>query len=154
MKTQGVLVLLLALCAGLAVAGTVESRAAKIIVRAIDVEDTSPREVFEFLKEQSVAADPEGKGLNMLFRFTPAGQKIFDEGSVTLKLNDVPLNAVVRYVCLATGLLYSYDGNALMVFDSKAPQPMETRVYRVGVGVVDSPRTRQKARSLDKDFGK
>jgi hypothetical protein len=153
MTTRGA-VLLLIFCAGLAAAGTVESRADKIMIRALDVEDTSPREVFEFLKEQAKVADPEGKGINMLFRFTPKGQRIFDEGTITLKLNDVPLSAVVRYVCLATGLLYSYDANALMVFDSKTAQPMETRIYHLGVGVVDSPRTRQKAKSLDKDAGK
>jgi hypothetical protein len=154
MRTRDAVLLLLG-CAWLASAGTVESRAARILIRTIDVEDTSPREVFEFLKEQAKAADPEGKGQNMLFRFTPAGQRIFEESTVTLKLNNVPLNAVVRYVCLASGLLYSYDENALMVFDSKAAQPrMETRVYHMGAGVVDSPRTRQKAKSLDKDFGK
>ena len=150
MKTREA-VLLLVFCAGLAAAGTVESRAAKILIRTVDVEDASPREVFEFLKEQSKTADPEEKGLNMLFRFTPAGLKIFNEGTVTLKLNNVPLNAVVRYLCLATGLLHSYDENALMVFDSKTAAPLETRIYRLGVGVVDSPRTRPKAPSSDRD---
>jgi hypothetical protein len=145
--------LVLVCCAGLLAGDTVESRAARILIPAIDVEDASPRAVFEFLKEQSKAADPEGKGLNMLFRFAPAGQKIFDEGTITLKLNNVPLSDVVRYVCLATGLLYSYDANALMVFDATTPRPMETRVYRLGVGVVDSPRTRPRAHSIDGNVG-
>lgn len=137
--------------AGLAAAATVESRADRILIRAIDVENMPPREVFELLKEHSKAADPEGKGLNMLFRLTPNGVRILERATVTLKLNDVPLSAVVRYLCQATGLFYSYDGNALMVFDSKTAQPMETRVYHLGVGVVDSPRTRPKAKSLDRD---
>ncbi len=154
MKMRTTILLLLVFAAGLVGAGTVERRAAKILIRAIDVEDTSPREVFEFLKEQSKAADPEGKGLNMLFRLTPAGRRIFEEGSVTLKLNNIPLSAVVQYLCQATGLLYSYDENTLMVYDSKTAQPMQTRVYHLGVGVVDSPRTRPKAKPIDKDFGR
>lgn len=155
MKTRlrNALALLLGLCAGLAGAATVEGRASQIRIRSIDVEEASPREVFEFLREQSKAADPEGKGLNFIYRFTPAGRKIFDGGAVTVKLNDVPLSAVVHDVCLATGLLYSYDENALLVFDAATPQqqPMVTKVYRVGAGVVDSPRTRPKARSLERD---
>jgi hypothetical protein len=141
-------------CSIVGTAGTVEGRAARILIRTIDFEDAAPQEVFEFLKEQSKAADPEGKGLNMLFRLTPAGRRIFEQGSVTLKLNNVPLNAVVRYLCQATGLYCSYDENALMVSDSKTAPPMVTRVYHLGVGVVDTPRTRPKAKSIDKDFGR
>jgi hypothetical protein len=130
-------------------AASVESRAAKIMIRAVDVEDVSPRDVFDFLREQSRLADPEGKGINMLFRFSPAGLKTFTQGTITLKMNHVPLSEIVRYVCIATGLLYSYDRYTLMVFDQAAPQSMETKVYHLKAGVLESRRTRDRPDELE-----
>jgi len=133
-------------------AATLESRAAKIMVRAIDVEEVSPKEVFEFLREQSKAADPEGKGINMLFRFGPAGLKAFTEGTVTLKMNNVPLSELVRYVCIASGLLYNYDAYTLMVYDASTPQSMETKIYRLNAGVLEGKRTRDKPDGMEGGF--
>ncbi len=149
MRALRLAVSLLALAASLGAAGTMERRAKRILIHAIDVEDASPKEVFQFLQEQSKKADPDGVGVNMLFRFSPAGLKTFTGNTITLKMNNVPLSELVRYVCLATGLLYSYDDHALMVFDRTAPQAMDTRVYNLNAGILDSTRTRHKAKHIE-----
>ncbi len=142
-------ILAAAAAATLARAASVEAQAERTIIRTLDFEDASPREIFEFLREQSRTADPDGKGINMLFRLSPAGLKVFAQPCLTLKMHNVPLSAVVNYVCLATGLLHSYDANALMVYDRASGQPMETRAYGIRAGVLDSSRTRDRLRRVE-----
>jgi len=149
MKALCLVWVLLSLAGSLASAATVERRAARIMIHAVDVEEVSPKEVFQLLQDQAKKADPDGRGINMLFRFSPAGQKIFSDSKLTLKMNNVPLTELVRYVCLVSGLRYSYDQNALMVFDSVAPQSMDTRVYNLNAGILDSTRTRHKPKHLE-----
>jgi hypothetical protein len=155
MRTRHAILLLLGCWAGLAVAATVDVRAARIRIRSLDLEDTSPRAAFEFLRQKAKEADPDGIGLNMIFRITPQARKAFNEGSITLQLTDVPLTAAVRYLCLVSGLQYTYDENALLVFDAGSAAPaapaMQTRTYPIAPGLVDSPRTRARASSIERD---
>ena len=130
----------------------VEAKASRIIIPDLAMEEASARDVLEFIQEYAKQHDPEGQGISILCRLSPAGRQLFEKKSITLRLNNVPFTEVVRYVHLMTGLNSRYDQHALMVFDGgAAAQPMETRVYRLGAGIVDSPRTRARPEPIDRN---
>jgi hypothetical protein len=61
---------------------------------------------------------------------------------------------VIRYTCMASGLKYLFEDNAVIIYDSRrAPGGMKTRAYNVAPGVFNSRRTRKHPQKIDSDIG-
>jgi hypothetical protein len=153
----GLVVLGAVFVAGVVPSGFAESMAAKaagIIIPRLVVDEAPLREVFTLLRRQSREYDPEHAGVNFVFRFSPAGRRIFRDRALTLDLNRMSLADVIRYTCMAGGLKYRFEDHAVIIFDvGAASGEMVTRAYNVAPGVLDSRRTRKHPKKIDSDFG-
>ena len=78
----------------------------------------------------------------------PAEEETFDGGGepeaaamgkrITLTLDRIPLGEAIRYICLAAGLKYRVDTNAVIIAGKNVPfEEVETRFYSVEAGVID-----------------
>lgn len=133
---------------GLVRAGTA-TLARRIVVPEFKVEEGTPSEVFQRIRELARAHDPARQGLNVVFRLTPGGQAILREPGLTMELRDIPLDKLVEYICMASGLHYRFAEEALIVADRPLPEgAMRTRVFKVAPGVVDTPRSRPRPEGI------
>lgn len=81
-----------------------------IKIKHIDFQDAEPETVFKLLRIRSKDLDPEGKGVN----FVCKGLKDH-KTMVTLKLDNLPLAEVIKYVCLSGNLDYKVDEYAVII---------------------------------------
>ena len=81
-----------------------------IIIDKIEFEDASPLEVFKYLRVRAKALDPEGKGVNFVFKGLQKNKSL-----ITIKLTDIPLSDAVKYVCLTGKLAYKVDTFAVII---------------------------------------
>ncbi len=65
---------------------------------------------------------------------------------ISLNLNNVPLGAVLRYVCMAANLKFRVENVAIMIADkNEALDEMETRFYPIEANVIETKGTTIKA---------
>ena len=81
-----------------------------IIIDKIEFEDEKPLAVFKYLRIRSKDCDPEGKGVNFVFKGL-----IKHKSLVTLKLQNIPLAEAIKYVCLTGDLMYKVDTYAVVI---------------------------------------
>lgn len=81
-----------------------------IIIRNFEVEDADAQAVIRLLQLKSKALDPEGKGIN----FVSKGLKNHSR-PVTLKLSNLPLAEVLRYVCLSSQLIIKVEDDVVII---------------------------------------
>jgi len=125
-------------------AGSATEKVRSIVIPAVTLEDASVQAVVEFLREESRKQDPDHGGVNFLLHPSLAANQTASHRGITLSFSRMPLGELVRYVCLAAGLQYKIDDNAVIIADRGAPlDRMETRFYSVNAGVLDSMPTRQ-----------
>jgi len=161
MKTAGFVVFMLLLVMPVAVfsAGSqsgkrsVEEKLQEIVIPKIEFEEATLKEVIAFLRQQACELDPDGIGVNLFVKLAPksqaAGGRQPQAPTFTMNMQKVTLGEAIRYVCLAGGLNFRVESDAVVIADNSLPlTPMESRVYRVAPGVLDTPRTR----SAPKDF--
>ena len=67
----------------------------------VDFDEAKPIAVFKYLRERSKELDPDAKGINFVFRHMDKSTAL-----VTLKLENIPMAAVIKYVCMAANLDY------------------------------------------------
>ena len=139
-----ILFALLAITASSVLAGSTAEKLRSIVIPAVTLEDASIQAVVEFLREESRKLDPDHEGVNFLLHPSLAAKQTTARGGITLNFGRMPLGEVVRYVCLAAGLEYKIDDNAVIIADRGVPlDRMETRFYSVNAGVLDTTPTRQ-----------
>ena len=133
-------------------AGRVERKAAAIRFARFKVEDASPHEVFDLLRQQARKRDPRGVGINIVYRLSPWGKRIFETPSVNLALTNVTFAEIVDCLHVMTGLKYRYNRYCLMIFDARSGSDrMVTKIYDLNAGVLDSTRTRDEADDIGDD---
>jgi hypothetical protein len=88
-----------------------------IIIDSVEFEDEKPLAIFKYIRIRSKACDPAGKGVNFVFKGLRK-HKIL----ITLKLKELPLAEVIKYVCLTGDLLYKVDRYAVVIM----PKPAKT----------------------------
>lgn len=142
---------LLLLILGLSVAQAGMRQVARsIVVPEFKAEEATPAAVFEQVRTLSKTLDPGKQGVNFIFQMTAAGKNVLQQPGVTMDLSNISVEKLIEYVCLASGLHYRFDDNAIIIADQALPESgMRTRVFNVAPGVVDPERTRPKAKSID-----
>jgi general secretion pathway protein D len=128
-----------------------------IVVPRIDFEDTSVEEAIDFLRlrasELDTLSDPSQKGINFVIRkprtsSAPAAEAGVEAGAATatlggtsdpgalrikeLRLTNLPLAEVLRYICDATKLKYKVDDYAVTIIPiSDEPDEFVQRTFQV-----------------------
>jgi len=88
-----------------------------IIIQKVEFEDAKPLTVFKFLRIRSKELDPAGKGVNFVFKDLRDHKTL-----VTVKLNNIPLSDVIKYVCLTGNLDYKIDAYAVVIRPKTLPK--------------------------------
>lgn len=123
---------------------SMERKATRIVVPELDVEDMAVGEVVKWLRRESKRLDPEHVGVNFFLKLDPRHANEITQREVTLSFRRLSIEEIVRYLCMATGLQYRLEANAVVIADtSVALDKMETRFYHLEPGVLDSKKTRK-----------
>ena len=147
-KTVVLLFLAMLPLSHVALAGNARSMVKSIVLSKVDMKNISVGEVVQFLRTESKRLDPDHKGVNFMFKRGIAPRTDFRKRKVTLSFNQLTLEDVIRYLCMAAGLRYQIEESAVIITASDIPiKKMQTRSYPIRPGVLDSKLTR-KARTL------
>jgi general secretion pathway protein D len=99
-----------------------------IILPQVAFDQASILDVIDFLNARSKELDPEKKGINFVSRLTPDTMG----SDVTLNLQNVPLEEVIRYATRLANLKYQMDEFSVSVLPLTAPtDQLLTKEYRV-----------------------
>jgi hypothetical protein len=92
----------------------VSKRIQAVRFKQIDFHEEPLSDVAAFLAKRSLELDPEKKGVNIVL-----SKGVDPTTLITLKLSDVPMASVLKYVSRATDLRIRVDGNAVVFLQSK-----------------------------------
>ncbi len=114
----------------------IKEKLENIILSKIDFDNASISSVLTYLNRESKILDTSGdhNGINIILKLSGA-QK--EPKLVTIQLDDMPIGEAIKYVCLATGLKYRIEDQAVVIGDSSIEQ-METRYYQTQSGLINS----------------
>ena len=90
-----------------------------IIIDQVEFEDSEPINILKFLRQRSKDLDPEKKGVNFVFKDLEQHKTL-----VTLKLSNLPLSEVIKYVCLSGDLIYKVEDFAVVIMPMKFMFPV------------------------------
>jgi hypothetical protein len=94
------------------------SKLIHIKIPELRFKDIPGRAAFQLLAEQSVALDPEHKGVSFVFdpgvRSGSPEDKLLDQ-TVSLSHRDVPLDEAIRYVTDALNLRFDVEGGRVVI---------------------------------------
>ncbi len=111
-------------------------------VSQIELREARIGDALDTLRDAALAADPEGVGVNIIYRGPPPEQV----PRITLRLRNVSLYDALRYVTELSGLRFRIEERAVIVTAADAPEgPVITRFYPVQPGFTDV------LRSMDTD---
>jgi hypothetical protein len=102
-------------------AAALKQRLETLTVPAVNFRDAPVRDAIEWLREESGKLSPDKQPLNVVW-MVPADAKL---PGITLKLQQVPLLELLRYVTELAGLRYRLDPHAVVIFkpEPAAPTP-------------------------------
>jgi general secretion pathway protein D len=110
------------------------------VIPIVQYRDLGADDAFEQLSAFSRAADPEGAGVNIVYR-GPQGDAA---PRITLSLRRVSLYDAIRYITQVAGLHYRLDENAVIISDQPfRPDRIVTRIYPVQPTFMDLIRAGQ-----------
>ncbi len=122
-----------------------------IIIPKISFEDTPVSTVLKFLKDRSRELDPDGSGINFLLLLRAPKQtkqaprkrsksdkgkdkkeEEYEEPTVTMEFNNIPLGEAIRYICVGAGLRYKSEEHAVVIMaPGIAHSNFETRFFSI-----------------------
>ncbi|MBQ6352980.1 MAG: hypothetical protein IJJ28_06925, partial [Lentisphaeria bacterium] len=103
----------------------VYSKLSRIIFPRIDFNETDVSAALKQLEKRSKDYDPDKEGVEINLAMPSEFSR-----TVTLNLTNMPLDEIIRYLCLMTGLEYRVDGNSVLVSDNAASE-LRTRKMQV-----------------------
>lgn len=103
--------------AGLAAAQTAEQRARQIILPDREIRDQSVTDILALIAEESVQADPEGVGVNIVIRDDPAG--CMANRRLTLMFRAMTVERALQLIASAAALQLQFEPNAVIVSPSR-----------------------------------
>jgi hypothetical protein len=110
---------------------TLEEKVEGLIIPEIEVEDIALVDLIPVLRNISKDLDPKGVGFNILFK----GNERQSEQRITISAKDLPMEDLLYYLTLNTGLTYRFDTAAIVIAPRGHQADMlETRFYPVSAG--------------------
>lgn len=128
---------------------TAREKGERIIIPHVEYQNEPLNEVVSAIRRLSKDHDAEGYGINIVFKFTPAGARAFTSRRVTMNMDKISVGDLIEYVCMGTGFKCVFEEQAVVIFDRDMPgEAMQTRAYHMESGVLQQQRTRPKAEKL------
>lgn len=104
---------------------TTMERMTTFTIASVNVEDMGVEEFFQELQHKCLEADSTGQGINIVLQVAqPSAIR-----PITMNMRNLPLEDVIRYVCMMTGLQYRFDRNAVVVTQRGAALNRGTTAY-------------------------
>ena len=103
----------------------VYSKLNRIIYPRVNFSDTDVSAALKQLEKRSKDYDPDKEGVEINLAMSSESGR-----TITLNLNNMPLDEIIRYLCLMTGLEYRVDGNSILVSENAASE-LRTRKMQV-----------------------
>ena len=114
----------------------IKEKLENIVLKKIDFDNASVSSVLTYLNKESKILDTsdDHSGINIILKLSSI-QK--EPRLVTVQFDDIPIGEAIKYICLATGLKYNIEDQAVVVGDNSMEQ-METRFYQTQSGLINS----------------
>lgn len=114
----------------------IKGKLENIILSKIDFDNASISSVLTYLNKESKIYDTTDNhnGINIILKLSNARK---EAKLVTMQFDDIPIGEVIKYICMATGLKYRIEDQAVIIGDSSIEQ-METRFYQTNSGLINS----------------
>jgi len=110
---------------------SMEDKLKSIFIDVVDFDDATLDEVVEYLTIKSSQLDESGGGVNFVLKLDPDDQ-LARNANVNLKLRNIPIGEVIRYVTRDTGTRFNVDAFAVsIVSKNAATQKLATKTFRV-----------------------
>lgn len=107
----------------------------KIIIPIVDLDSASLEEVVEFLRVRSRELDPLKRGIDIVLKASPE----LRAKPVTISMNSVPFEEVLRYATEMTGTVYHVDDFAITISShSEQSAVITSKSYRVPPGFIQN----------------
>jgi hypothetical protein len=114
-----------------------QAKLRRIVIDHLEFEEVSLPVVIEHLKARAKALDPDGRGINVML--LPPKDEAEPIPTVTLAVDEMPLDDLIRYICLAIDYQYKFERHAVVIAPkSRALDTMETRSFPVAPDTVRS----------------
>ena len=88
-----------------------QAKLRSIVLPTIKFQETAIPDAVRFLRRRSVELDPDGEGVNILLQL-PADTS---GRTVTMDMDSIALGEAIRYICMAAGLRFRVEANAVVV---------------------------------------
>ena len=116
---------------------SMQAKLQRIVFDHLEFEEVSLPTVIAHLKNRSKELDPDGRGINFLL--LPPKDKAEEIPTVTMVVDDIPLDELIRYICLAVDYQYKIERHAVIIAPkSRGLDPLETRSFPVAPDTVRS----------------
>ena len=110
---------------------SVEDKLNSIVIDVINLDDATLDEVVEYLTIKSRQLDNFGDGINFVLKLDPEDQGARN-ANVNLKLRNIPIGEVIRYVTRDTGTRFKVDTFAVSIVSRNAStENLATKSFRV-----------------------
>ena len=108
----------------------------KIIIPKVKFQDQSVTDVFSIITKMSREQDPNKKGVNIVV----LGDAKNTKTKINLNGDDLPVAAIIKYVCDQAKLAYRVDKYAIVIGNKGAAKQLDTKFYLANaklIGIVD-----------------
>ncbi|NOY75246.1 MAG: hypothetical protein GXP32_05580 [Kiritimatiellaeota bacterium] len=108
--------------------GSLTRKLDSLIVKQIAFTDAGIQSVVRFLGQESKRLDAAGTGINIALGVND--KELAQIRKITMNLENIPMSAVIRYLCQITGLKYRIQGRVLTIGTASIDE-MDTRFFKV-----------------------
>ena len=108
----------------------------KTVIPKIKFQDHSVVDAFTIITKLSREQDPDKKGVNIVVLGDAKNKNL----KINLDADDLPVAAVIKYICTQANLSYRVDKYAVVVGNKAGGQNLETKFYLANakmIGIVD-----------------
>ena len=104
-----------------------------LIIDKIDFDDATISSVITYLNGKSKLLDSEGIGINFVLRIDKGTESNLER--ITMSMDEIPFEAAVKYVCLATGLKYRIEKHAVII-GNEAIHELKTEFFTIKSDII------------------
>ena len=115
--------------------GSLMEKMKRLVMKDVDFTDANIQSVVNFLAKESKRIDAvNGTGINIILGLED--KEVANIPLVTMKLENIPLNEVIRYLCQMCHLKYRIEGQVLTIGNDSIDE-MDTRFFKVRAALIN-----------------
>jgi len=136
-------------------AETADRKMTQGVVTRADFQNATIPEIVVWMRSESRRLDPDKVGVNFILHQSDRPNAPSRRSRITLALTRISMEDLLRYVCMASGMHYAIENNAVVIADpSIAITEMRTRYYNVTPDVTRSLVEQKRPRDSRRDRGR